>query len=202
MSRVSVSYIHTCVCVQLIWDLCVLSAVDQLHGNQSGGRLKWGQVDACGVPVIMRRKQSMWPVGGGGGGGAFNPPPHYSQAALPSCSRNMSVLSYPLSLCTLQDQFIFKRWKCEIKSLYFFKNDDVLPESGLACCKVTGSPLCDLQGNRKRGLSPSFLDWCHFSWKWSAIMYYCIIAAPIGLVSRRNVFLRSLVLVLICICTD
>ena len=58
----------------------------------------------------MKRKQSVWPVGGGGGGGGgvFDPPPHYSQAALPPCSRNISVLSYFLSLCTLQDQFIFK----------------------------------------------------------------------------------------------
>lgn len=60
-----------------------------------------------GVPVVMRRKQSMWPVGGGGGGGAFTPPPHYSQAALPPFSRNIS-LSNLLSLCILQDQFIFK----------------------------------------------------------------------------------------------
>lgn len=67
--RVSVSYIHRWVRTQqLIWNLFRLSAVDQLHGNQSG-RPKWGQVDACGLPVIMRRKQSMWL----GGGGTFNP---------------------------------------------------------------------------------------------------------------------------------
>lgn len=132
------------LCTQeLIWNLYMMSAVDQRRGNQSG-HPKWGQVDACGRTVIMRRKQSMWLVRWRWGLFHF---PTLVHLNLSMFLQYWSLNNFADCVCPWPTQYW--RQKQTNKNINFLSKYIILiyyscAGTGLTCYGVTWSPLYDI----------------------------------------------------------